>query len=244
MMRIFNRGSVVPLTRVHAATLALAFGLFAGACGHSTPVGPTASAATTILSITGQVTDLTTAAPISGATVTLAYPTTRAVTDSNGSYALILPPPPSINYASTGLVWISANNYERDYRYYRAATLNFHLYPIIRIAAGDSTSVTVTPTDTMCINNVQDTPPWDQVCRSVRVVPATDGIMTLEAFPAIGAARPGLEVETVVDGSGLLLTNPASLAIAAGTEVIANIEMPASSVTSQSFTLITSMVRP
>jgi hypothetical protein len=169
--------------RVNTATLLLGFALFAGACGHSTPAGPTGSATTPILpllSITGQVTDSMIAAPISGATVTLSAPAGYATTDSKGSYTLILP----IQYARGGLFWVSANNYEPDYRYYLAATQNFHLYPIIRIAAGDSTSVTIAATDTLCINNVQDSPPWNQVRRSVRVVTASDGILTLEALPA------------------------------------------------------------
>ena len=108
--------------------------------------------------------------------------------------------------------------------------------------------MTVAPDDTLCVNNVQDTPGLgpDYVCRSVRVVAPSDGIMTLEALSTQGGAHPPLEVETVgvspccSERKG----NPTSIQVTAGTEVVVNVEMVLGSATSQSFTLTTSMARP
>ena len=108
--------------------------------------------------------------------------------------------------------------------------------------------MTIAPDDTLCSNNVQDTPGLgpDYVCRSVRVVAPGDGLLTLEAVSAQGAARPLLEVE-IVGGSAPgpccseRLENPTSIRVIAGTQVIANIEMASGSTSSQSFTLTTSL---
>ena len=191
--------------------------------------------------LTGQVTDATTSAPISGATVSIngRY---RTTTDSSGNYSDAGKLDAGGNYDFT---YVSANGYASDYRYIRATSQNVRLYRINRIMAGDSTSVTVDPDDTLCVNNLQDFPGLgpDYVCRSVRVVAPSDGVMTLEAVSTQSGAHPPLEVETV--GAPLCCSermgNPTSIQVTAGTEVVAHVEMVSSSTISQSFTLSTSM---
>ena len=104
------------------------------------------------------------------------------------------------NYSDTGLLdagnsnitSVSANNYVSDFRYIRGTTQNVHLYRIERIGAGDLKSVTIAPDDTLCVNNVQDLPGLgqDYVCRSVRVMARSDGVMTLEARSNSGRDAP------------------------------------------------------
>jgi hypothetical protein len=241
---MFNRAGVVLLL------------MLASACGGSsettaptptlTPASPTpalspAQPATIVL--TGQVTDSATSAPISGATVSIngRYGTT---TDSLGNYSLT----GLLDYGGNhDLTYVAASNYASDYHYIRGTSQNVRLYRITRITAGDSTVVTVTPDDTLCVNNVQDYPGLgpDYVCRSVRVVAPSDGIMTLEALSTQGGAHPPLEVETLGAATccSERLGNPTSIQVTAGTVVVANVEMVLGSTTSQSFSLNTSMAR-
>ena len=93
--------------------------------------------------------------------------------------------------------------------------------------AGDSTVVTVRPDDSLCWTDTH-APGWggDYVCRIVRMVP-TNGVMTLEALPIGGAARPPLVV-LVRAGNRILVEsvgNPTSVPVTVGTEVIAHVEM-------------------
>jgi Carboxypeptidase regulatory-like domain len=190
--------------------------------------------------LSGRVTDSTTSAPIAGATVSIngRY---RSTTDSVGNYSDtgFLDAGINLNYT-----YVSANSYENDFRYIRGTTQNVHLYRIQRVTAGDSTVVTIAPDDTLCVNNVQDTPGLgqDYVCRSVRIVAPRDGVITLEALSTQGGARPPLEVETVGVSPccSERLGNPTSIQVTAGTEVVAHVEMVSGS-TSQTFTLNTSM---
>jgi hypothetical protein len=191
--------------------------------------------------LTGQVTDRATSAPISGATVSIngRY---RSTTDSLGNYSVV-------GFLDAGgnhnFTYVSANDYVSDYRYIRATSQNVHLYRIQRIMAGDSVTVTVAPDDKLCVNNVQDTPGLgqDYVCRSVRVVAPSDGVMTVEAISTQSGARPPLEVETVGVSPccSERLGNPVSIQLTAGTEVVVNVEMVLGSTASQSFILKTTL---
>jgi hypothetical protein len=204
---------------------------------------PTPSPPATIV-LTGTVTDSATSAPISGATVSIngRY---RTTTDSSGNYSVT-----GLLDAGgdTNVTYVSAEHYESDYRYIRATSQNVRLYRIERITAGDSKAVTVGPDDTLCVNNAQDTPGFgfwqDYVCRSVRVVAPTDGVITVEALPVEGGARPPLEVE-IVSGGGQCCSermgNPISIPVMAGTEIVANVEMVWGSTTSHSFVLIATL---
>jgi len=218
--------------------------VLASACGGSdTPTGPSPDPPSILGHdvLTGRVTDRSTSAPLSGATVVFSQKhSPSATTDSSGNYSLSgLPAPPS----GTAMVWATAHTYEDDLRYYRATSQDFRLYPIERIPAGGSTVVTVRPDDSVCWNNTHE-PGYgsDYVCRIVRIVP-TDGVMTVEAFPLGGGPRLPLVV-AVSDGNRLLverLGNPVSVQVAGGTEIKAFVEMVSGSPTTQSFTLTTSM---
>jgi len=221
--------------------------MLASACGGSgTPTGPSVGPPPTALPtatdvLTGQVTDRTTSAPLPGARVAFSQPPGRSATaDSSGHYRLIgLPAPPS----GGALVWATADGYEEDIRYYSAASQDFRLYPIERIMAGDSTVVTVRPDDSLCGADAHAPGSGgESVCRTVRIVP-TDGVMTVEALPIGGGARPRLVV-LVVAGDRLLverLGNPVSIEMTVGTEVIVYVEMGSDSPTTEPFTLTTSM---
>jgi hypothetical protein len=153
--------------------------------------------------------------------------------------------------APSGCLWPappSACAYDADSRYVLATTRNatqsFHLHHITRMTAGESTVLTIAPDDAICINNVQDMHPWPSefVCRTVRIVAPFDGAMNVEAVPVeAGAALPDLEVEAVGSRANERIANPTSLPVAAGTEVIANVEAPWGSTASQSFVVKISM---
>ena len=106
--------------------------------------------------------------------------------------------------------------------------------------------LTVRSDDSLCWNNIHE-PGWgnDYVCRKVRIVP-TDGVMTVEAIPIGGGSRPPLVV-AVYAGTRVLverLGNPVSVQLTGGTEVIAFVEVPSGSPSTQAFTLTTSLAPP
>ena len=87
----------------------------------------------------------------------------------------------------------------------------------------------------------------DFVCRSVRIVAATDGVVTVDAQSLEGGARPPLEVE-VVSGDGPCcserLGNPTSIAVTKGMEIVAHVEMPWGTTASQDVILKTTLEQP
>lgn len=252
-MPALTRGSVV-LFLTWASACSSGTGTPTSATPRSSAPSPTPGPTLATSSVIGQVTDATTSAPISGVTVVFSYPATYATTDDSGDYRIDLVPGPGQGPGpGVGvIVWASdrgpdapasqKDTYEPDFRNYESSIQNFHLYPVQRVAAGDSAMVTVTPEDTLCINNLQDSPPWP-VCRSVRVVAPTDGIITLEALSTSSGVHPPLEVETVGVSPccSERMGNPTSIQVTAGTEVKVRIELPSS--TSQTFTLKTGMTR-
>jgi hypothetical protein len=196
--------------------------------------------------MSGQVTNRASSEPIPGAQVIASYPPGVPVvtTDARGRYVATGLPPPGSN----GFVWATADNYEADVQYHRAEVQNFRLYPIDRIPAGDSRIVTVGPEDSLGTTDALG-PGWgaDVVCRIVRLSMTTDGVLTVEALPTIaGRPHPVLEV-LLLDSAGThilqqSLTNPASLQVTAGTEVMAIVAIPATETTKQSFRLTTAWV--
>ena len=235
--------------------------MLASACdgGNGTPTSPSSAPSATpmpppaaspspsrewrSIALHGQITDSTTSAPISGAIVSI-NGRSETTTNSSGNYNLtgLLDAGDNVDYNHT---WVSADNYADDYRYIRSTSHNVRLHRIVRITAGDSTRVTVAPNDTVCVNNARDMPNLgiDYVCRSVRVVAPSAGIMTLEALSTTNGPPPLLVVENFHDGQccPARIENPSSIPVTAGREVLVFVEMPSGSATSQSFTLITSM---
>jgi Carboxypeptidase regulatory-like domain len=188
--------------------------------------------------LTGRVTDSATAAPVAGAIVSINGRYT-STTDTAGRYSVA----GFLDFGNSSFTYVSANNYESDYRFIRGTTQNVRLNRVVRITAGDSIPVTIAPGDTLCVNNSQDEPGSgpDYVCRSVRVVAPRDGVVRVEAVSTDGAARPPLELEIVGANTCCSLENPRAVWVAAGTELIASVEMPFGSNASQSFILNTSM---
>ena len=166
-------------------------------------------------------------------------------TDGSGTYTI----DGLLDYGTKhDYTYVTATNYFSDYRYIRGTTQDVSLRRIERIVAGQTTILTVDPNDSLCVNNVQDTPGVgpDYLCRSVRVVAPSDGVVTLEAWSTDDETRPPLEVETVGGSSCCFdrIENPTSVQVTAGTELVANVEMLSGSTTSRSFTLTTAMSRP
>jgi hypothetical protein len=239
---------------LHAVMVAFVFASFSTACGDhksvttaATPIPtPTPTPTPTplpLFTLAGAVTDGTISAAVVGATVSInGRYSTR--TDGSGQYSVtgLLDAGANLNFT-----FVSANDYASDYRYIRAPTQNVHLYRIERITAGESAVLTVAPDDTLCVNNAQDTPGLgqDYVCRSVRVVAPNDGVMTLEAIAMQGGTHPPLEVETVGTRPCCAerIANPTSIAVTAGTEVVANVEIIYGASLHQSFVLTTSLAR-
>jgi hypothetical protein len=182
------------------------------------------------------------------------YAHASGVTNGAGFYRIgFTAVPNAMAHGSTAFACLRGKSgYTDDCQWIPATThdafRSFRLNRIKRIAAGESTSVTVAPDDTVCVNNVQDSPGLgqDYVCRSVLIVAPADGLMTVEALPTQGGGRPPLEVETRGAAGPCCnerMGNPTSIPVTAGTEVVANIEMAWGSTTSQSFTLNTTLVR-
>jgi hypothetical protein len=125
---------------------------------------------------------------------------------------------------------------------------NFHTYSIPRLAAGQSTTVTVSPTDSLCLNNVQDTPGLlDYVCRTLRVVPATNGLITIEAVSIDGNVHPPLEVELLAETGPCCserLQNPTTIAVTAGVDITVNVELLWGAATPQTFVLTSKVEQP
>jgi hypothetical protein len=189
--------------------------------------------------LTGRVTDAATAGPIAGAKVSIngEY---AAGTDNSGHYSVT----GQIYYGGfhNDYTYVSAGDYESDYRYILGSIQNARLSRIERFTAGESKVVTIAPDDTLCVNNAQDLSGvgTDYLCRTVHVVVPADGVMTVDALSTQDSTRPPLEVEikgTPVDWS---LRNPKSpFQVTAGTEVVVHVEMASTSTTSQSFVVNT-----
>jgi hypothetical protein len=227
-MATVKRGCVVLL-----ATLASTW-----ACNDSkeTATSPSPSAGITL---NGRVTDAATGGPIAGAVVSIngRY---RGTTDNSGNFSVA----GLLDYGHD-YTYVSAENYVADFHYIRGRIQNVHLHRIERIVAGESKLVTIAPDDTLCVNNVQDTPGLgpDYVCRSVLVVAPHDGAVTIEAVSTRDGARPPLEVETVGVSPccSERISNPTTIQVTAGTVIVVNVEMPASSTSTQSFMVNTSL---
>ena len=192
------------------------------------------------ITLNGRVTDSATAGPVAGAVVSIngRY---RTTTDSSGNYTVVGLLDAGSN---TDFTDVSAENYFADYRYIRGTIQNVHLYRIERIVAGETKLVTIAPDDTLCVNNVQDTPGIGPayVCRSVFVVAPNDGTVTIEAVSTQDGAHPPLEVETVGVSPccSERLGNPTTIRVTAGTVIVVNVEMLSNAASTQSFVVNTS----
>jgi carboxypeptidase family protein len=173
------------------------------------------------------------------------------VADSAGRYDVSFNAPQGRYLeGATALVFVEADGYENEFRWFRPTsaaglqTLDIHPRAIRQITAGESTSVTVTPDDTPCINNAQDFPGLgpDYFCRTVRIVASSSGVVTIEAVAQDGQPRPQLETEFTT-ASGEDVGNPRVMSVTAGQVVKASIELLAG-LPAQTFELKTSIAAP
>jgi Carboxypeptidase regulatory-like domain len=241
--------SLKGLHQDHIVVSVSAVGYLSGSALVSQAQPPTVFLVPTGASIvlTGTVTDASTSAPISGATVSInsRYATTS---DESGNYSVS----GYLDQGPSSVVYVYfASGYENYARYIRGTlSQSFQLQRIERITAGDSWSVTVGPDDSLCYNNSQDpqegTPGGGYRCRRVRVLAPVSGVMMLEAVSTSGGVRPApLEVERLVGPCcAEPMGNPTSIEVTAGTEVGVFVELPESATASQSFILNTSMAGP
>ena len=188
--------------------------------------------------LTGRVLDASTGASVPGAIVSIngRY---QGVSDRAGQYTVN----GSLDYGRNhDFTYTSASGYVSDYRYIHGTSLEIPLRRIKRINAGQSVVLTVHPGDSLCVNNIQDTPGlgMDYLCRTIRVTIPAAGTLTVEARSPDGTLA---KIESEVFGEVCCaesLDNPRRLKVSAGTDVVVNVEMPATSAVDQAFTVSTS----
>ena len=115
------------------------------------------------------------------------------------------------------------------------------------INVGASVNVTVSATDSICDNNVQDEHPWDPeyVCHTLRLTPSISGTLTVTMTPAdSGTEASGLEAEA---SSGDLnwdfsssASHSISISVTAGDTVLVNPELLWQQANAQAYTITTS----
>jgi hypothetical protein len=229
------------MTRRHYAGACLLAAAIGAACDGRQPTTPTNPARPGVVTLNGRVTDAATGGPIGGAVVSVDGRYTAATADS-GDFSV-----PGLPGYGT-YTYVSAEGYVADYRYIRKAIHNVHLHRIERIIAGESKLVTIAPEDTLCVNNMQDTPGLgpDHLCRSVFVLAPADGAVTIEAVSTRDGAHPPLEVETVGVSPccSERMGNPTTIRVTAGTLIVVNVEMLAGASTAQTFLVNTSPPLP
>jgi hypothetical protein len=197
------------------------------------------------ITLTGRVTNAATDSPIPGAVVSIngRY---RGTTDNSGHYTVA----GLLDYGSGyDYTYVSAENYFPDYRYIKGRTVqNVRLHRTERIVAGQSKLLTIAPDDTLCVNNVQDSPGIgpDYLCSSVLVLAPNDGVVTIEAVSTQDGAYTPLEVETVGVSPccSERMGNPTTIRVTAGTVIVVNVEMLANSTSAQSFVVNTTPPLP
>jgi carboxypeptidase family protein len=177
-----------------------------------------------------------------------------AVTDGAGAYRVQFDAVPGLmsHHMTAWACLFPGSGYASDCQWIVATapdiSQNFHTYSIPRLPVGQSTTVTVSPGDSLCLNNVQDTPGLlDYVCRTMRVVSAMDGLVTIEAVSNDGGVHPPLEVELLVESGPCCserLQNPTTIAAPAGVEITVNVEMLWGSATAQTFVLTSKVEQP
>jgi hypothetical protein len=178
------------------------------------------------------------------------YGQLEVTTDATGLYRISFTAVPAGYAGSVAFARATRAGHEGDHRWFPGGiseapqTLNFHLYRVRRITAGEATTVTIASDDAICFNSVRDSPGIgpDYVCRTVRVAASTNGVMTIEAISLANGRHPSVGVEAVNVSPDLSrLDNPTSIPVGTGTEVMVNIELAASSSSPESFMLTTAM---
>lgn len=215
----------------------------------STSGGPSPPIESMAFEMTGIVTD-DEGTPVPGAKITvwLDYvDLSSALTDESGGYKVNFTGVPGLNKGPAGteeavaFALVEASGYEGYARYVLGTSQylvgNIQLHRIKRITAGESAVLTISPDDTLCAT---DAAVGDQtICRTVRVVVASNGIMRIEAVPTQAGSK--LPMLRVYGGGTGARGNPSLLRAAAGIEYTVDVEVAWGFNGSQSFVVKTSM---
>ena len=224
----------------------------ASACdGHgsrtNSPTAPTpapSAARTFQVHLTGIVTDEE-GLPASGATITVYQFVSgqtsllTATSDASDMYEV------TFSTDSRGVDAVAVKGgYEQTGRYIRAANAgpasqSFRLYRIRRITAGESARVIVAPDDSFCGDDDHAGYPYPWVCRTVRVMVSSSGLMSAEVVSENPGVSPALEIGS--SHQFLCCSARVSLQVSAGEEILASILMGATASASETFTLKTSL---
>jgi hypothetical protein len=249
-MPMFKRGGVVLLL------------MLASACSGSNPLPSAPSTPSVGPTSTFHVTGIATeddGNPVAGANITVqpwvdsvqkSVLSVVVVTDGAGFYRLDF----AANRDAGGFIArVKAESPGHDTAYYNIrpevstsqnASQNIHLYRIKRISAGESTVMTLLPSDTLCGGNTSES-----VCRKVHIVAPSDGLMTIEIVPTPSTGAYSLGAQVVGGPPGFFCGDDddlCSIPVTAGADVVATIGIfffwtfP----DSQTFLLKTSLVRP
>ena len=177
----------------------LALAVVAGDEGSSAPATPAGHR------ITGMVHD-DEGIPVAGAAVTVYPGPHHVVTDATGRFEVTQAQPDTIE------VFVAKPGYEPIWRFFSAPAIDIVLHDIVRIAVGQSTRVTIGPTDG---------------------VGGADNEYLIRVVRVTGNARVPV-VGVIADDNG-----PVNYWIRAGTELEVEIRIPWNAASSRTFTVIT-----
>jgi hypothetical protein len=192
--------------------------------------------------MTGAVTD-DAGAPVAGAKITVNFDDGEssdgpsALTDGSGRYTIDFTGVPGSNYYpgldpqgtqdAVAFALVQASGYEYYQRFILGSTPqlveNIHLHPIRHMTAGESAMLTVGPDDTVC--SADAWPGRELVCRIVRVLAPTDGVMNVQAVSIDPGSQPAV-LQVYGSRTGAPRGNPTALQVTAGTEYLVNVEVP------------------
>ncbi len=155
---------------------------------------------------------------------------TTATTDAAGHYTMSIP---ADSPGGMGLLFAPGDSYEEDNQAMipvsgTAQTFDFHVHRMQQIAAGDSTLVTVDPSDSYCFNDLQKVGGFAvnaPHCRVIEVMPAADGVLHVNALSTVDGSASLLEMEDAALANENL-GNPGSVRVAAGKYVRVSVEIP------------------
>jgi hypothetical protein len=177
-------------------------------------------------------------APVSGAKVSALRDyddLASSLTDRAGAYKLSFTAVPGGNHypwdpagteESMAFAQVEVAGYERYFRYVVGTTpqlvVNMRLERIRRISLGETTVLTISPDDTVCVSDVW--PGRDLVCEIVHVVAPVDGEVVVRATGS-GAKSPTIEFYARSGQNGTR-GNPATLHVSRGTEYVLDVGIP------------------
>jgi hypothetical protein len=161
-------------------------------------------------------------------------------TDATGRYAIDLPSSAFPRSMRTEVDAGGYDSYWRDVNVPAASSVveNFRLHQLLRIVAGDSVVVAVTPDNGSCGSDALFDP-----CARLRVTVPVEGNLTITAVVTQGSA-PGPRFEVCCLNSSVLYGNPVTLRVAAGVETSIEIGQSLPGVSTGETVLVTTSLSP